>query len=98
MDRGRFGAGASDDRFPPKRQESWWLYDPISEEFRRVPGTSEERWLDDRIRGLRPFGPRVPRSRWDRLAYSLFTMGWMCPVFFCGLMVFALIVWLMQVH
>jgi hypothetical protein len=71
-----------------------WLYDPITEDFRRVPGIPPwQRW-EIRYRASRAFLQPPHRSRRGRLVYWLFEMGAMCPLAIGGLMVLTIIAWL----
>ena len=94
MENGYFGAGASRHAFHSRLRDSVWLYDPITEEFRRVHGIALTQEWDIRFRGSRGFPQALPRSRCGRLAYWLFLMGGMCPVSMGVLVVLTLVAWL----
>jgi hypothetical protein len=86
------------DQHQSRRWETMWLYDPSAEEFRRAPRGAEEPWLASTSRGQGRYRHRVPRTRWGRLLYHLFLMGWICPVLLSGIMAFALIAWVSGSH
>jgi hypothetical protein len=87
MDPSHPGAGAYRDRFASRRHEPVWLYDPIAEEFVRDPASILYRGWG--------YGPA---RRWGIVAYGLFAQGWMCPLFFCGILVVAFVAWLSGIH
>ena len=55
MDNRYFGAGASRPGFHPRMRDSVWLYDPITEDFRQVPGIPPGQAWDIRFRETRAF-------------------------------------------
>jgi hypothetical protein len=71
-----------------------WLYDPIAEEFRLAPGVPLGPVLNFRIRGLGGYRHDLPRTRLGRVAHLMFELGWFCPLFLGGTILFALIAWL----
>jgi hypothetical protein len=91
MERRGFGAGDTRSQFHPRRPETMWLYDPVTEEFRRDPGSPRRPWqeLDGDLPG--PFAGGLPDSRARRLVRWLFVNGGMSVVLIFGLMLSGLI-------
>lgn len=94
MDLSDFGADASRHAFHSRLRDSVWLYDTITEEFRRVPVIALRQERDIRLPGSRGCPQALRGSRWGRLADWLFLMGGICPVLTGVLVVLTLIAWL----